>query len=43
MKSTEEYRDYNYPMRRIIPAAIIRGMAAITCAKNSFREFKAGA
>ncbi|MDW0245608.1 MAG: hypothetical protein QOC38_10430, partial [Nitrososphaeraceae archaeon] len=32
-----------YPMRRIMPAAIIRGMAATACAKNSFREFRAGA
>jgi len=32
-----------YPIRRIIPAAIIRGMTATTCAKNSFREFRAGA
>ena len=32
-----------YPIRRIMPAAIIRGIAATTCAKNSFREFRAGA
>ena len=32
-----------YPIRRIIPAAIIRGMTATTWPKNSFREFRAGA
>ena len=32
-----------YPIRRIMPAAIIRGMTATACAKNSFREFRAGA
>ncbi len=26
-----------------MPAAIIRGMSATACAKNSFREFRAGA
>ena len=32
-----------YPIRRIMPAAIIRGMSATACVKNSFIEFRAGA